>query len=238
LHQPAQRTGYSRESWRSHSHNSPDCPVCTGLSSVAVAPLQRSAARSAGDTWTSPTVTRSHRTVRCATGVGGCNGRLRQKRKEIARCSMSGSAPDCPVRPRTEDNNGLPNGAPTTSSCLGAIKGTPRRMEQNNKHPLNILRRQHFAYTHLVHRVRDSSTFLSCNSAVLFCVLVLVLCACCCCNSRSCVCCYSPLLLCLLEIICVRRERLPKCGDSSQWDIVEIKRTMVFKLIFGSLETG
>jgi hypothetical protein len=32
------------------------------------APSQRSVARLADDTWTSPTVIRSHRTVRCATG--------------------------------------------------------------------------------------------------------------------------------------------------------------------------
>jgi hypothetical protein len=30
----------------------------------------------------------------------------------------------------------------------------------------------------------------------------------------------------------------PNCGDSSQRDIVEIKRTVVFKLIFGSRERG
>jgi hypothetical protein len=141
-------------------------------------------------------------------GARGCNGQLCQKRKEIAHYSLFVGAPDCPVRPRTEGNNGLPNGAPTAPSCLGAIKGTPRRMEQNTKPPLNILRRRDFAFTRLVHHDRDSSTFLSCNSAVLFHVLVLLLCACCCCNSRSCVCCYSPLLLCLLEIICVRCERL------------------------------
>jgi hypothetical protein len=32
------------------------------------APSQRPVARSAGDTWTSPTVTRAHQTIRCATG--------------------------------------------------------------------------------------------------------------------------------------------------------------------------
>jgi hypothetical protein len=155
-----------------------------------------------------PTVRRSHRTVRCATWPVAGNGRLRQKRKEIVHCSLSGGAPDCPVHPRTKGNQGLPNGAPTAPSSLGAIKGTPRRMEQYTKHPLNILQRQDFANTHLVHRDRNSSTSLSCNSVVLFLVLVLVLCACCCCNSRSCVCCYSPLLLCSFEIICVRCERL------------------------------
>jgi hypothetical protein len=105
---------------------------------------------------------------------------------------ISLSAPDCPVRPWIEGNLGLSNGAPTAPSSLGAIKGTPRRMEQKTKHPLNILQRRDIANTHLVHCDRDLSTSLSCNSVVLFRVLVLVLCACCCCNSRSCVCFYPP----------------------------------------------
>jgi hypothetical protein len=62
---------------------------------------------------------------------------------------MSSGAPDCPVRLRTEGKNCLPNGAPTTRSCLGAIKGTPRRMEKNTKPLLNILRRLDSASTHL-----------------------------------------------------------------------------------------
>jgi hypothetical protein len=41
----------------------PDCSVSQPR------PRQRSAARSAGDTWTSPMVRRSHRTVWCATGA-------------------------------------------------------------------------------------------------------------------------------------------------------------------------
>jgi hypothetical protein len=81
-------------------------------------------------------------------GCRGCNGRLRQKRKEIAHCSLSGGAPDCPVRPWTEGNYCLPNGAPTAPSCLGAIKGTHRRMEQYTKHLLNILRRLDSTSTH------------------------------------------------------------------------------------------
>jgi hypothetical protein len=40
-------------------------------------------AEAAGDAWPVPTVTRPHRTVRCTTRAGGCNGRLRQRRKEI-----------------------------------------------------------------------------------------------------------------------------------------------------------
>jgi hypothetical protein len=86
-------------------------------------------------------------------------------------CSLSGGAPYYPVRPRTEGNYCLPNGATTA----------PWRMEQYTKHLLNILRRRDLAFRHLIHRVRDLNTFLSCNSAVLLlcahsrlvCVLVM-----------------------------------------------------------------
>ena len=44
-------------------------------------------------------------------------------------------APDCPVRPTTEGKDGLPDLLSTAPSCLGAIKGTPRRMEENTKQP-------------------------------------------------------------------------------------------------------
>jgi hypothetical protein len=71
---------------------------------------------------------------------------------------MFGGAPDCPVRQWTEGKNCLPNGAPTTPSCLRAIKGTTRRMEQDTKPPLNILRRLDSASTHPDHHVRDLST--------------------------------------------------------------------------------
>jgi hypothetical protein len=70
-------------------------------------------------------------------------------------------------------------------------KSDPRRMEHNTEHPLNILQRRDFTNTHLIHCDRDSSTSVSCNSVVLFRVLVLVLHVCCCYNSRSCVCFYS-----------------------------------------------
>jgi hypothetical protein len=119
----------------------------------------------------------------------GCNSRFRHKRKEIIHCSLSGGASDYPVRPRTEGNYGLPNGALTVPSCLGAIKRTPRRMEQYTKHPLNILRRRDFAFTHLVHRDKDLSTSLSCNS------VVLLSCA------RSCLMCVSLLQLSLLCVL-------------------------------------
>jgi hypothetical protein len=90
------------------------------------------------------------------------------KKEENRHCSLSDGAPDYSVRPRTEGNYCLPNIAPTVPSCLGAIQGTPRRMEQYTKHLLNILRRRDLAFAHLIHFVRDLSTFLSCNSAGLF----------------------------------------------------------------------
>jgi hypothetical protein len=67
-------------------------------------------------------------------------GKGRKSRTVDFTFARGSGAPDCPVRPRTEDNYGLPNGAPTAPCYLGAIKGTPRRMEQDTEHPLNILR--------------------------------------------------------------------------------------------------
>jgi hypothetical protein len=64
---------------------------------------------------------------------------------------MSGGATDCPVRQQIEGKNCLPNEDPTAPSCLGAIKGTPMRMEQNTKPPLNILRHLDSTSTYLDH---------------------------------------------------------------------------------------
>jgi hypothetical protein len=65
---------------------------------------------------------------------------------------MSEGALDCSVRQPAEGKNCLPNGDPMVPSCLGAIKGTPRRMEHYIKPPLNILRRLDSANTHSDHR--------------------------------------------------------------------------------------
>jgi hypothetical protein len=121
--------------------------VFIGLSGVhqtvrcaSCAPGQQSTARSAGSTCARPTVIRVHRTVRCVMGPEAGNGRLCQTRKGITHCSLSDGAPDCPLRPRTEGNQSLPNGAPTAPKSLGDIKRTPRCMEQYTNHRLNILR--------------------------------------------------------------------------------------------------
>jgi hypothetical protein len=64
------------------------------------------------------------------------------------------------MRHPTGGKNCLPRLLPTAPSCLGAIKGTPRRMEENTKHTLNILRLSHSISAH-------SIDFLSYLSSVL-----------------------------------------------------------------------
>ena len=63
---------------------------------------------------------------------------------------LSGGAPDCPVCHSTEGKDGLPSLPPTALSCLRAIKGTPRRMEESPKHSLSILRLQDSNFTHSI----------------------------------------------------------------------------------------
>jgi hypothetical protein len=96
---------------------------------------------------------------------------------------MSGGAPDCPVCHPTEGKNCLPIGSPTAPSCLGAIKGTLRRMEQNTKDSLNILIRLDFTTMHSDHRVKDLSTVWVVNSLRRVLCSCLGLCASVCCNS-------------------------------------------------------
>ena len=52
----------------------------------------------------------------------------RNRAPDTVRC-----APDCPVRQTTEGKDGLLKLLSTAPSCLGAINGTPRRMEEYNQ---------------------------------------------------------------------------------------------------------
>jgi hypothetical protein len=63
---------------------------------------------------------------------------------------VSGGAPDCPVRQATEGKNSLLELLSTAPSYLGAIKGTPRRMEEHTKHSLSIPKHQDFDSVHLI----------------------------------------------------------------------------------------
>jgi hypothetical protein len=123
-------------------------------------PAQRSVAQSAGDAWPAPTVGMGHRTVRCALDsvrCANCHESATVVCAKIGRRSrigheqwLSGDAPDCSVHHPTEGNFGLPCWPPTAPSCLGAIKGTPRRMEEQPKHSRNILSLQDSNFAHLI----------------------------------------------------------------------------------------
>jgi hypothetical protein len=63
---------------------------------------------------------------------------------------LSDGAPDCLVRHPTEGKNCLPCWVPTAPSCLGAIKRTPRRMEELPKHSLIIPKHQDFIPAHSI----------------------------------------------------------------------------------------
>jgi hypothetical protein len=112
---------------------------CTGLSgeptvasaTVGRAIRRRRVARANGR--------QGHRTVRCAPNSVQC---ANCHSAATVICTKLGrrSAPDCPVHHLTDGNFGLPCWPPTALSCLGAIKGTPRCMEESPKHTLSIPR--------------------------------------------------------------------------------------------------
>jgi hypothetical protein len=57
---------------------------------------------------------------------------------------------NCLVRHPTEGKDSLPGLLSTAPSCLGAIKGTPRRMEEYTKHSLINSKHQDFISAHLI----------------------------------------------------------------------------------------
>jgi hypothetical protein len=192
------RNGHLGKTSTVYGYNSPDCPVSQRP------PAQRSTAKFAGDAWPALMVGRGHRTVRCASdsvrcanqpevATVGCarNGRKSRTGHEQW---LSGGTPDCPVRHPTEGKISLPRMPPTAPSCLGAIKGTPRRMEESLKHTLSILSLPHSVSAHLIDRVSDLSSVLVVNSLCFVLSSSLGLCACV--LLRICVCCVPSLLLC------------------------------------------
>jgi hypothetical protein len=191
---------------------------------------QQSAAQSAGDAWPAPTVGRGHRTVRCAPDTVRCAIGLEAATVDCACFGkqwrtgqlqyLSGGAPDCPVHHTTEGKISLPRLSSTAPSCLGEIKGTPRRMEEIHKHSLSILRHPDSVSTHSFHCVRDLSSTrvedsLCCHlsSSLLLCVWV--------CCDLCLVCVAHPNLTpCFHCDLCCKGERLQSCGDSSQTGLI------------------
>jgi hypothetical protein len=132
----------------------PDCPMS-----------QRSAGPTVGRAICAghvaePTARRGHQTIRCAPDMSGAPTALRLPTVD---CAIYGKksgtrhvwcAPDCPVRQSTEGKISLPRLLSTAPSCLGAIKGTPKRMEENTKHSYNIPKHQDI----------DSAPLILCDS--------------------------------------------------------------------------
>ena len=133
---------------------------CTGLSSEPTA-ASATVGRAIRVRRVAPANGRlGHRTVWCAPDSVMCAnqpedptvGCARNGRRSAADHEqwMSGGASDCPVRHPTEGKNSLPCWVPMAPSCLGAIKGTPRRMEESPKHSLIIPKRQDSILTHSI----------------------------------------------------------------------------------------
>ena len=144
-----------------YSYNSPDCPVvhqtvrwCTELSGEPTVSrgngrprIPRVTHGRANGHIGAPDCPVCTRQCPVRQRLPGANGRLRQIRKEIR-------TGQCPVRQATEGKICLPGMLSTAPSCLGAIKGTPRHMEEIHKHTQSIPKHQDFDSTHLF--LRDS----------------------------------------------------------------------------------
>jgi hypothetical protein len=143
---------------------------------------------------------------------------------------VSGGAPDCPVRQATEGKNCLLEMLSTAPRCLGAIKGTPRRMEEKTKQPLSIVDHSHFIRAHLFDILSDLSSVLVRTVWYSFEL-----------KSWSCVCVFAVDLSVLLPSLHIdsycKGERLQVVEIPRKWERVKVKKnTVVFKLIIGSLE--
>jgi hypothetical protein len=233
-----------------YGYNSPDCPVVHRTVRWANGrQRQRSATQSAGDAWPATMVGWAHQAVRCAPDsvrcanrsqgpMVGCDRYGRRSRTGQLQ-GVSGGAPDCLVHHSTEGKDGLPNWSPTAPSCLGAIKGTPRHMEEHTKLTRNILKHLDSAFTQSDHRSWDLSTIRVVNSSRCVCVLTF---------SLVCVVVLQIWVLRVLLshpysraffVISIVRARDSKLGRFLETRKNTLKeKTVVFKLIIGSLERG
>jgi hypothetical protein len=135
-------------------------PWCTGQSGEPTAASATVGRQICGRRVARSNGRQGHRTVRCIPDSVRCAnqpegptvGYARNGRRSAPDMIqwLSGGAPDCPVRHLTEGKNCLPCWVPTAPSCLGAIKGTPRRMEKSPKHSLIIPKHQDFVLVHSI----------------------------------------------------------------------------------------
>jgi hypothetical protein len=162
---------------------------------------QRSTAQSSRNMWTAPTVSWCtelsgvHRTVSGAPispeEQWSDMPNLEGDRTPDSLHDLSGGAPDCPVRHSIEGKDSLPCWSSTAPSCLGAIKGTPRRMEENTKHSLSILKHPDSAPAHSLHCASDLGSIRVVHSLSCHLSSSRHLCAWLCCVFESWVCCFS-----------------------------------------------
>jgi hypothetical protein len=119
-------------------------------------PSQRSAAQSACDAWPGQRsdggtrLSGVHRTVSDAPTAPNLQRSDAPQSDSNQLWIVSGGAPDCPVHHPTEGKDSLRRLLSTAPSCLGAIKGTPRRMEEDTKHSLIISKHQVFILARLI----------------------------------------------------------------------------------------
>jgi hypothetical protein len=125
-----------------YGYNSPDCLVCTGLSGEPTVGRANGRPRDPRETRGRANGREEAPDCPVRQRLPGANGRLRQIRKDIR-------TGQCQVRQATEGKNCLPGLLSTAPSCLGAIKGTPRRMKEYTKHSLSTLDHSHSILAHL-----------------------------------------------------------------------------------------
>jgi hypothetical protein len=123
----------------------PDCPGS-----------QRSAVQSTRDAWPAQRseggtgLSGVHRTVSGAPTALDLQRSAAPKQERNPHRTVSGGAPNCPVRQATEGKNCLPGMLSMAPSCLGAIKGNPTRMEEHTKHSLSIPKHRDSNSAHLI----------------------------------------------------------------------------------------
>jgi hypothetical protein len=139
-----------------YGYNSPDCPVCTGLSGEPTVGRANGRLRDLRETRGRANGREGAPDCPVCTGqcpvrqrLQGCQRSASPNKEGNPHRTVSGGAPDCPVRQATEGKNCLPGLLSTAPSCLGAIKGTPRRMEEYTKHSLSTLDHSHSILAHL-----------------------------------------------------------------------------------------
>jgi hypothetical protein len=126
------------------------------------------------------------------------------------------------VHQSIEGKNCLPGMLSTAPSYLEAIKGTPRRMEENTKHTLSILDHSHFVFAHPFDILSDLISVLVRTLRYSF-ELKSWPCVCVCIAVDLCVLLIPSLLLCSFVIIFCKGERLQVVEIPRKRDIVKGK---------------